>query len=293
VSVGLPVYNGEPYLAATLDSLLAQTLGDFELIVSDNASTDRTEDIGRAYAEKDARVRYSRNDRNLGLAGNCNRTLELARGRYFRLAAADDLSAPELLAECVAILEDDPSVVLAYPKTTLIDAEGRVIAEYDDNLNLDSPDPRQRFVDLLERLGLCNAIFGVIRADVLKSIAPMGCHVGADVHLLAELSLHGKFVEVPKFLFFRRMHEKASSAMTADQLQVFYDPERSPTLAFRRWRNLWEFCRMAGRAPLGITQKGRLILRLLRVGPQGRRALGQELVAGTRHALRQLVPRAR
>ena len=290
VSMGLVVYNGERYLAATIDSLLDQTFCDFELIISDNASTDRTEEIGRAYAAKDTRVRYSRNDKNLGAAANYQRALELSRGKYFRLAACDDLSAPELLAKCVAVLDRDPSVLLAYPKTTIIDAEGKVISEYEDNLNLVSDKPTERFANLLEHLRLCNAIFGVIRTDVLKSLPPMGRHVGADVHLLAELSLYGKFVEVPEFLFFRRMHAQASSSMTTAQLQQFYDPNRRLSIPMRHWRNLWEYARAIRRSPLGIVEKGRLMVSVGRVGPLGRRALLKELVAGSRHVLRRALP---
>ena len=127
MSVGLPVYNGERYLAETIDSLLEQTFCDFELIICDNASTDRTSEIARAYAANDSRVRYTRNARNVGVAANYQRALELSHGKYFRWAAATIYPLLELLATCIAILDRDPSVVLAYPKTTLIDAEGRVI----------------------------------------------------------------------------------------------------------------------------------------------------------------------
>src|SRR6266571_2096341 len=138
VSVGLPVYNGEPYLAEALDSLLAQTFEDFELIICDNASTDRTGEIARTYAAKDKRVRYASNDVNLW-------------------AAVDDLCAPAALARCVEVLDREPEVVLAYPRTKLVDEEGRVIAEYEDGLHLASPRASERFAQLHARLRLCNA----------------------------------------------------------------------------------------------------------------------------------------
>lgn len=84
VSIGLPVYNGEQYLAKALDSLLAQTFTDFEVIISDNASTDRTSEICAAYLERDPRIRYYRNQQNIGAAPNFNRTFELATGMYFK-----------------------------------------------------------------------------------------------------------------------------------------------------------------------------------------------------------------
>src|SRR6185436_6923974 len=105
VSIGVPVYNGERYLAATLDSLLAQTFDNFEIIVSDNASSDRTAQLALEYAERDSRVRYTRNPRNLGAGANYRRAFQLSRGQYFRWSAADDISAPESLARCVEVLD--------------------------------------------------------------------------------------------------------------------------------------------------------------------------------------------
>ncbi len=105
VSVGMPVYNGAETLPAALDSLLAQTYTDFEVLINDNASTDATEAICRAYAARDSRIRYERNSANLGAAGNFNRVFERARGAYFKWFACDDLLAPDYLAECVAALE--------------------------------------------------------------------------------------------------------------------------------------------------------------------------------------------
>src|SRR2546428_8185883 len=121
VSIGLGVYNGQVFLNQTLDSILAQTFDDFELIISDNASTDGTEEICREYAARDGRIRYSRNATNIGSNGNFKRVFQLATGEYFRWSAADDLFAPTSLQECVNVLDDHPKVVLCYPRTILID----------------------------------------------------------------------------------------------------------------------------------------------------------------------------
>src|SRR5262245_34908562 len=120
VSIGLPVYNGQQFLEETLNSILAQTYTDFELIISDNASTDRTSEIARAYVAKDARVRYHRNENNLGVAGNYNGVFSLASGEYFKWAPADDTCLPNYLARCVEILDLDSTVVLAYPQTQFV-----------------------------------------------------------------------------------------------------------------------------------------------------------------------------
>src|SRR5688572_7662493 len=121
VSIGLPVYNGENYLSQALDSLLGQTYSDFELIISDNGSTDRTQEICRAYAIKDRRVRYFRSATNRGAAWNFNNVFALSSGKYFKWAAHDDICAPEFLERCLEVLECDPGIVVCFPKTMQMD----------------------------------------------------------------------------------------------------------------------------------------------------------------------------
>src|SRR5690606_23827887 len=124
--------NGLPYLEASIRSLLASDFRDFELIVCDNASTDGTGDVVQALAAEDDRIRYVRNEQNIGAARNYNKSLELARGTYFRWAAADDLITPGVLSKYIEVLENDPSVLLAFPQTRLIDGEGNLLGDYDD-----------------------------------------------------------------------------------------------------------------------------------------------------------------
>ena len=276
VSIGVPVYNGKRYFRETLDSLLAQTFGDFELIICDNASTDGTADIARAYATRDRRVRYVRNDENIGYARNYRRAFALSSGEYFRWAPADDLSGRESLTRCVEVLDREPSVVLTYPKTTLIDDEGGVIREYEDRLHLQSPRPSERFARLLERLGLCNAQYGLIRAAVLRRIPPLGVYLGSDNVLLAELTLYGTFWEIPERLFFRRMHRAASSSMNEAERRVFYDPNDRRRITMEAWRRLWELARAVGRAPLDAAERARLARCLLRQARWSRHTLAQE-----------------
>src|SRR5215471_14790269 len=127
VSVGLFVYNGERFLEETLLSILKQTFTDFELIVSDNASTDRTSEIAKAYAERDDRIRYYRSEKNMGAGWNVRRVYELATGKYFKQAAVDDLLAPDFLRQCIEVLESDPTYVLAHSKIKVIGEGGNFI----------------------------------------------------------------------------------------------------------------------------------------------------------------------
>ncbi|MDQ3247643.1 MAG: glycosyltransferase, partial [Chloroflexota bacterium] len=152
VTIGLPVYNGENYLTTALDAILAQTYTDFTLVISDNASTDRTQAICLAYAAADKRIRYMRNAVNWGAAPNFSRVCELATGEYFMWAAHDDIMAPDLLARCVEVLDQDATVVLCHAQIKIIDAQGEVITAYDDALKLHrigSQQPHQRFRDLI------------------------------------------------------------------------------------------------------------------------------------------------
>lgn len=285
VSIGLPVYNGERYLAQALDSLLAQTFGDFEVIVCDNASTDGTGEIARAYAAKDRRIRYVRNERNLGWVRNFMRAFELASGEYFRWHAADDLSAPECQARCVEALDREPGAVLAYPKTRFIDEHGKLLSQQDDELHLRSPAARHRFREIVTRLGYVNLHYGLMRADVMRRTRLLGIYQGSDIVFLAELSLYGLFWEVPEFLFYRRFHPAAASSMNQTQLRRFYDPGNPDRLWIREWRHLGEYLRAVWRAPLDMGERLLLHLFLARVAIARRRALGREILGTTRQLL--------
>lgn len=114
VTIGMTTYNrGKTYLRLTLDSLLSQTYKNFQLIISDNASTDNTEEICREYTEKDDRVIYFKQKHNIGYVNNVNFLITLARGKYFLRACDDDLYAPKFLETCVNLLEGNPKAIAA------------------------------------------------------------------------------------------------------------------------------------------------------------------------------------
>ncbi len=151
ISIGLPVYNGENFLKHTLDSILAQTFKDFEVIIADNASTDSTEKICREYADRDKRICYHRNEENIGAARNYNRVFELSTGKYFKWAAHDDLYASEYLERCFEVLERLPSVVLCYSQVMFVDEQGQQIRKSSSELlNLNSTKPQERFQRYLD-----------------------------------------------------------------------------------------------------------------------------------------------
>lgn len=222
VSIGLPVYNGANFLREALDAILAQTFKDFELIISDNASTDKTKVICQQYAAKDQRIHYYRNEKNLGAAKNYNRVFDLSSGKYFMWLAHDDVIATEYLERCVEILEQNPSIVLCHSQVRLINNKGQTLQENDQlyqkypclkdyhakirQLNTDSPQPQERFLARITA-GTSLEFFGLFRMDVLRRIPnPHGSYSGADEILLAKVALLGRFYEIPKPLFSSRQH---------------------------------------------------------------------------------------
>lgn len=258
VSIGMPVFNGENYLEKAVDSLLAQTYSNFELIISDNASSDRTQEICQAYAAKDSRIRYYRNRENIGAARNYNYTFELSLGKYFKWAAHDDLCASKYLERCVEILEQEPDVILCYPKTTIIDEQGNFIENYADGFNLRSPKPNERFRQFFRTHGLCNPVLGIIRSNALKKTPLIGSYASSDRVLLGELALLGQFYEVPEYLFFRRMHPQRSlETNTADSREIvaWFDPRRKEKFTLPKWRRFFEYINAVKRTPLNWSEK--------------------------------------
>jgi glycosyltransferase involved in cell wall biosynthesis len=241
VSLGLPVYNGEEFLRQAIDSLLAQTFQDFELIISDNASTDSTESICRHYAALDPRIRYFRNSENIGGAANFNRVFDLSESEYFKWAAHDDVCAPEFLQKCIEILDNDPSVVLAYSLAKNINKNG-VVREEVPWPRVDSVTPQQRFGSLFQ-IKTCYPVFGLIRSSSLKKTTLHGKYPGSDKILLARLSLLGELRAVPEYLFFRRIHPgKTVRAFPAYHLRaVWFDPTKKGKIVFPRFRVCSEY----------------------------------------------------
>jgi len=290
VSIGMPVYNCERYVADAIDSHLRQTFTDFELVITDNASTDRSGDICRAYAARDPRIKYHRSSENIGAGGNFGRCFALSQGEYFRWTPSDDVVGPELLELCVEVLDRDPSVLLAYPRTRLIDGEGRIIQDYDENLHLMEEQPSVRFREVLRRLRLCNVQYGLTRRKVLAQTGLMRSYPGGDIPLILELALFGKFYEVPEHLFYRRMHEGAASAMkTEKEVMNLYDPKKKESLFLYHWAHLGSNLKSIARAPIPFSEKLKICGHLVKEFRWSRKEYTGELS----DAARRLLGRAR
>ena len=259
LTIGLPVYNGENYLAASIEALLGQTYEDFELVISDNASTDGTADICRRYERQDSRIRYLRQARNIGGASNHNCLVQLARGELFKWASADDLFARDMLKRCVDALDELPNVVLAHSWTATFDGSGAARAvEY--SLATASPSAPERFRSVLFANG-GDDTEGVIRLSVLRRTPLLASYHNSDRTLSAELSLHGPFYQVPDWLYFRRDHdERANRAFkTVRDWCANLDPRRADPLrnpVIRIYAEyVWGFAAAIRRAPLSSAEK--------------------------------------
>lgn len=256
LSIGLPVYNGERFLAQALECLLAQTFGDFELVISDNASTDRTPEICHAYVQRDPRVRYVRNPLNLGSVPNFNRVFELSTAPLFKWAAHDDLHHETYLEGCVRLLDEDPAVVLAHSGTAFIDDHGELFplcpetGSYIDpktaaHVVADSPDigdspmAVKRFWQVLARARWGTHQFGVIRRASLQQTRLDQNFSGGDRAMLVELALLGRFQSSPERLFLKRIHPDVSWALNQRELKSWLSNDGKPY--WRRARQLEAF----------------------------------------------------
>jgi glycosyltransferase involved in cell wall biosynthesis len=295
LSVGLFVYNGERFLRGCLDSFVQQTFKDYELIISDNASTDRTGEICQEYAERDSRIRYYRSETNMGAGWNSRRVYELATGRYFKWAANDDRCEPDFLRRCLDVLENDPSVVLAHSLTRVVDENGNHLEFYDQSaLRLESPDPLVRLGTLLLPHHRCYHIFGVIRLDVLHKLPPQGSFVHADRVLLAQLALMGRFHDIPEYLFISTKHIGQSVESRPERVKgkgfrlvnrpgampplEWWDTRKARKIHFPEWHVLREYFQSIRHSPLPFFQKLKAYVLLGRWIAKYRRGFLKDLV---------------
>lgn len=281
VSIGLPVYNGEDFLAEAIESVLNQTFTDWELIISDNASTDRTAEICQRYAECDGRVRYVRAASNRGAAWNYNRVVELARGEYFRWLAADDCLAPSLLEKSVFVLDSYPQVVVAFSWTQDIDEQGNFLEVKQSTVGSDRAQPHERFRGLSTVVPWhnCEEVFGLIRTNLLRKSVMIDSYTDSDRTLLAQLGLYGPFYEIPEPLFRHRMHGNSSVVVNPDSHDraAWFDPQLRGKLVLPAWRQWYELFGVVRRSPVKGTERLRCYGEFLRWTKRRRKYLWGDL----------------
>jgi glycosyltransferase involved in cell wall biosynthesis len=262
LSIGLPVYNGERYLDRCFNSLLSQDFEQFELIISDNGSVDRTETICRDFARKDRRIRYFRSDQNRGATWNFRRVVELAEGDFFKYAAYDDECYPTMLGRCMEVMRGgDPTIALVYTRSELIDENSALVAPECgakwDRIATAAKSPHERLAHVVWRVLHGYAVYGVIRAAFLRRASPFGA-IAADWVLLAELAMMGRIVEVPEVLFRLRKHQANSwSSNKPLQILLWHNPTASGLEKILPFRIaiVWQYLKSVFHVPLSHSER--------------------------------------
>lgn len=260
VSIGLPVYNGANFLADAIRSVLAQSFTDFQLIISDNASTDRTAELCAELAQRDSRIVYTRNARNLGAAPNYNRAFELATGRYFKWLAHDDRMLPDFLKQTVAALEADDAAVLCNTPIEFIDATGEKIATYPSLLaDIATLPASGRFAALVLRNHPCADIFSLFRRSALEGSLLHATFHGADRALLAQMALRGRMIQLTEPQFQMREHpgRYTRQVASAKERRKWHDTTGHGAHSLPTLRLYREYLRMVRDEPLDPAERRR------------------------------------
>lgn len=193
VSIGMFVYNGAKTLREAIDSMLNQTFQEFELIISDNASTDGTEEICREYAEKDPRIRYIRQRTNQGASVNFQIVFDESRGEYFMWAAHDDIKSEDFLEVNLRFLQLHPGYVASTSPVSFVDDLPDTVRMGDKTLDQETAE--ERFLECLETWRACGRFYSLIRRAAIadSKVIRSATYVGADIALILELAMKGKF----------------------------------------------------------------------------------------------------
>jgi len=215
-------------------AILNQTFRHYEFLISDNCSTDRTQQICEEYARRDPRIRYFRQPRNLGSAPNHNLLVNHARGEYFMWVMHDDLYAPTVIERCVEVLDQYPDVAVAYAKMITIDGEGREIEPVEIDAHTVEAAPHRRFAHCILAGNSVHSRQGLLRLSSLRGTMLNLPFRASDHPLVAELALLGKIHEVPEHLYFKRVHPGTSLSANADPVMLsrWFDTSGVPV---RRW----------------------------------------------------------
>ncbi len=208
ISIGLPVYNGERFIRKALDSLLCQTYNNFELIISDNGSIDRTQEICLEYAQRDKRILYYRNEINRGAAWNFTHVFELSSAEYFMWASHDDNWDTRYLKSCLEAFNISDDIVLAGAVCESIDPETGMVIFTDKGFSTIGLKPGKRFMLYKSTIHggrhIGGIFYGIYLRSALCKVMPMRKMIATDHLILAELCFQGEFVTVQERLMFKR-----------------------------------------------------------------------------------------
>jgi glycosyltransferase involved in cell wall biosynthesis len=232
LTVGMPVYNGAAHLERALETLLGQSFADFEIVISDNGSTDRTQQISAAYAARDSRIRVVRVVNNRGASWNFNNVAQLARGEFFVWAAHDDEWRPQFLERCVEVLCQRPHAVVCYTRVQPID-ERAVPHGQPMGITCEGTSARARWNFALRNFAIHGSIYGVMRTQALRNTRGFQACESSDLVLMTELALLGDIALVDDVLHHKQMSTDGSYRTRSEMLQLLGAGRTRPPL-FRR-----------------------------------------------------------
>jgi glycosyltransferase involved in cell wall biosynthesis len=288
VIVGLPVYNGQKYLGAAIESHLSQSFGDFDLVISDNGSTDATPEICGNYARKDKRIKYLRSPENRGILWNHRRVFEAIESpnQYFRWAGADDIMEPGLLQAMVEVLNARPEVEAVVPDTKNIDDHGEIIGSMARTLDLQSSDVFERAHAVLVANYQHVIAYGLLRASTLRLMRTRPDYIGWDPVFVWELALRGQMVQSAGPALLRRFHTGSISRVkTGKEMRKWVEPNSKAGMNFPHWTWAYERARALIASPLSTRDRLRIGLFLTRATLWQRGALVRDVIQAARRAL--------
>ena len=259
--VGLPVYNGQKYIAAAIESHLAQSFGDFDLVISDNGSTDSTPEICARYANKDPRIKLLRSAENRGILWNHRRVMESISSttRYFRWAGADDVLESGLLQAMVDVLEARSDVEAVMPATKNIGEEGEIIGSMDRTLEMQSSDVLERAFKVLTASYQHVVAYGLLRAPSLRAMRTGPNYIGWDPIFIWELALRGKVHQLTEPALLRRFHKGSISRVkTVKEMKKWVEPNAQAGMNFPHWT--WEYERLRSLFSCSLSVRDKLRL---------------------------------
>lgn len=288
VVIGLPVYNGQKYLGAAIESHLSQSYGDFILTISDNGSTDATQEICEDFARRDSRIRYQRSSENRGILWNHRQVMSAIESpeQYFRWAGADDIMGADLLQSMVGVLDSCSDVVAVMPDTKNIDEAGNIIGSMERSLDLQAADAYQRARDVLLANYQHVVAYGLLRVSTLRAMRTKPDYIGWDPIFLWELALRGKIVQPAGPTLLRRFHAGSISRVKkATEMRKWVEPNARAGMEFPHWTWNYEHWRALLHTPLRSREKLRITLFLARTTTWQRAALFRDVVQAARRVL--------
>lgn len=263
VSIGLFLYNESRFVRDSLAALLQQDYPNLEIIISDNCSTDDTADICRELTAGDERVRFIRQESNIGAAANSIEVLEQANGQYFMWASGHDLWSADMVSACVKMLEEHPGSAIAYAQSDWIGVRGERLEKYSGGYDTRGMDTITRFFTVF--WGNLHPVLGLIRLQYLREIPKIHTCVGADQILLAELAFKGDFLHVTSTGWSRRQFRTEESH--TEKLQRYTSKEFKLAESwldrtFPLLRLPLELTRVVLRSPLSLLERFILMITL-------------------------------